>query len=184
MASTFRGGVMFRVQGDEIVSSGPLKGANKRALELQLDLPNGTTDGQIDLAYSKIETGIGASVTTVYDLIGSLTDLSGGAVSFAEVVTIAIRNLSATAANWLSVGPDATAGFGVVATNKGFWADASDRSVVMADYDSSSGDSGWLILHCRSGVPASAGTSDELAVITQSGTSANTWEIVILGRSA
>ena len=184
MASTIKGKVYLVVEGDEQVSSGPLKGVNKRALELLLDLPNGTTDGKIDLCYSTIATGIAASTTTVYDLVGSLTDLSGTTISFAEVVTIAIRNLSATAANYLTMGPDATNGFGVVASNKGFWADASDRSVISACYDSQTGDGGWEIKHCRAGVACAAGSTDELAVITQGGTSANTWELVILGRSA
>lgn len=184
MASTIRGSIQFRVQGDEIVSDGPLKGKNKRALELLLDLPNGTTDGKIDLVYSAQASGIGASVTTVYDLAGALTDLSGATITFAEVTTIAVRNRSATAANYLEVGPDATNGFGVVAANKGFWADASDRNVVNASYDTQTGDGGWLILHARDGVTVTAGSADEIAVITQGGTSANTWDIVVLGRSA
>ena len=77
----------------------------------------------------------------------------------------------------LEIGPHATNGFGVLATNKGFWKDATDRNVLPAD----SGNS-WLILHCRSGIPAAAGSTDILAIITQSGTSANTWELLILGR--
>jgi len=184
MASTFTGGLTFKIEGTEVVSSGPLKGSNRHALETFLNLPNGTSDGQIDLVYSKIETGIGASVTTVYDLAGSLTDLSGTTITFVDVVTIAVRNESATAANYLLVGPDATNGFGVVSSNRGFWADASDRNVLNAEKDTQSGDSGWLILHARDGVAVAAGSTDELAVITQGGTSSNTWSIVILGRSA
>ena len=184
MASTCKGSTYFRILGEEVVSDGPLKGRNKHELELSLDLPTGTANGNIDLVYSDYQTGIAASTTTVYDLVGSLTNLSGATISFAEIVTIAIRNRSATAANVLTVGPDATAGFGVLASNKGFWADASDRSVIPADYDTQTGDGSWLILHSRGGVPCAAGSTDELAVITQSGTSANAWEIVILGRSA
>lgn len=41
----------------------------------------------------------------------------------------------------------------------------------------------WLVLHCKGGVPVAAGSTDELAVITQSGTSSNTWDIMILGRN-
>jgi hypothetical protein len=184
MASTFKGQLAFRIEGQEVVSDGPLKGSNKRALELLLDLPNGTSDGEIDLAYSAKVADIGASVTTVYDLAGSVTDLSGDTITFAEVTTIAIRNLSSTAANYLTIGPDATNGFGVVASNQGFWADASDRNVIPANYDSQTGDSGWVILHCRSGVAVAAGSTDEIAVDTQSGTSANTWELVIFGRGS
>lgn len=188
MANSFTGRLIFRVEANERFAAATVEAAGgsaiKYLMELGLDLRNGTTDGQIDLAYGTRVTGVAASTTTVYDLAGSLTDKSGSTITFAEVTTIAIRNLSSTAANYLTVGPDATNGFGVVASNKGFWADASDRNVVPANYDSSSNDGSWLILHSRGGVPVAAGSTDELAVITQGGTSANTWEIVIMGRSA
>jgi hypothetical protein len=143
------------------------------------DLANGTSNGAIDTSYHEIITGIGASTTTVRDLVGSLTDEAGNTLTFAEVVLIACRNLSSTAANVLEIGPDATSGFGVLSSNKGFWKDASDRNVLPAD-----GGKSWLILYSDAGVPAAAGSTDELAIITQSGTSANTWELLILGRSA
>jgi hypothetical protein len=184
MASTMKATVQFSIRGAEVVSDGPLKGVNRRELELFLDMANGTSDGECDLVYSDQKTGIGASVTTVYDLDTSLADLSGGALDFAEVVLIAIRNRSSTAANYLLIGPDATNGFGVVASNKGFWADASDRNVVPADFNSQDGDGSWVILHSRGGVPVAAGSTDELAVITQGGTSSNTWDLLIIGRSA
>lgn len=184
MASTIDGGIVISLKGKEKVSSGPLKGVNDHTLQLFLDLANGTSNGEIDLVYSKQETGIGASVTTVYDLAGSLTDLSGTTITFAEVVLVAIRNRSSTAANRLHIGPDSSNGFGVEASNKGFWADATDRNVVAADYNSQDGDGSWVILMSRGGVPVAAGSTDELAVITQGSTSANTWDLLILGRSA
>ena len=184
MASTMKARVQYLIEGTEVVSDGPLKGVNKRELRLFLDLANGTSDGECDLMYSDQKTGIGASVTTVYDLAGSLSDLSGTTITFVEVVLIAVRNRSSTAANYLEVGPDSTNGFGVVASNKGFWSDASDRNVVPADFNSDDGDGSWVILHSRGGVPVSAGSTDELAVITQGGTSSNTWDIVVIGRSA
>jgi len=184
MASTMKATVQFSIRGVEVVSDGPLKGVNQRELTLFLDMANGTTDGKCDLVYSDQQTGIGASVTTVYDLDTSLADLSGGALDFAEVVLIAIRNRSATAANYLLIGPDATAGFGVVASNKGFWADASDRNVVPADFNTQDGDGSWVILYSRGGVPVAAASTDELAIITQGGTSANAWDLLIIGRSA
>jgi len=184
MASTMKARVQYLIEGTEVVSDGPLKGVNKRELRLFLDLANGTSDGECDLVYSEQKVGVGASVTTVYDLDTSLTDLSGSAIDFAEVVLIAIRNRSSTPANYLTIGPDATNGFGVVASNKGFWADASDRNVVPADFNSDDGDGSWVILHSRGGVPVAGGSTDELAVITQGGTSSNAWDIVIIGRSA
>lgn len=184
MSSTIKGHVSVSVVGTEVFTAVLERGTIDYEIAVDVRLPNGTTAGKIDLAYGTRAVGIGASATTVYDLAGSLLNKSGGTITFAEVVTIAIRNRSATAANYLTVGPDATNGFGVVASNVGFWADASDRNVVPADFDASTGDGSWLILNCRSGVAVAAGSTDELAVITQGGTSANTWDIVILGRSA
>ena len=153
------------------------KGVKEHRYQAILDLANGTADGQINKVYSKVETGIGASVTTVRDLVGSLTDEEGSTLNFDEVVLLAVRNLSSTAANYLSIGPDATAGFGVVASNRGFFADASDRLTLPAD-----GGDAWVVVYSKAGIPAAAATTDELAIITQSATSANTWELLVLGR--
>ena len=176
MSTTYSGSVALDILFNEVISSGLTSGPLPTRLQLALDLPNGTADGNINVAYAKREAGIGSAVTTVYDLIGSLTNKEGTVINFDEVVLIAVRNLSSTAANWLSIGPDVSNGFGAVASNKGFWADASDRSVVPADGGS------WMVLYSVAGVPAAAGSTDEIAVITQSGTSANTWDILILGR--
>ena len=177
MSSTVSGSLSLNILAREILASGIKKGVIDHSFSSLLDLPNGANDNQINRAYSKVETGIAASVTTVYDLVGSLTDGEGVTMSITEVVLIAIRNLSSTAANWLSIGPDATAGFGAMASNKGFWADASDRNTLAADGDS------WLVLYSKGGVPAAAASTDELAVITQGGTSLNTWQILVLGRT-
>jgi len=178
MAATYAAKVLLDLAFTEVISSGMKAGPVTSRLLEQLDLVNGTNDGQIDRAYAKTETGIGSAVTTTYDLTGSLTGLDGTPINFAEVVLVAVRNKSATAANWLSVGPNASTGFGVVTSNKGFWADVSDRNVVPADGDS------WMVLYSKAGVPVSGGSTDLLAIITQSGTSANTWDLFILGRSA
>lgn len=174
--STVSGSINLSILAREILQAGISKGVVNREFSSLIDLPNGTNDNQINKCYAKRETGIAAATTTVYDLIGSLTDEDGTTINFDEVVLIAIRNLSSTPANVLSVGPDATAGFGALASNKGFWADASDRSVIVADGDS------WLVMYSKSGVPAAAGSTDELAVITAGSTSLNTWDILILGR--
>lgn len=175
--STVSGHVTLQITADEIMAAiGGGGGVYQHEIQELLDLAYGTSDGQINKAFSKVETGIGAAVTTVYDLIGSLTDKDGTVINFDEVVLIAVKNLSSTAVNYLSVGPDATAGFGVVASSKGFWAAAADRNILPADGNS------WLVLHSRGGVPAAAGSTDELAVITQGGTASNTWFLIVLGR--
>lgn len=176
MSSTYNGKIAIEILFNEILSAGLRTGRLETKFSVAVDLITGTADNNINVGWAKQETGIGASVTTVYDLIGSLTNSEGTVINFDEVVLIAIRNRSTTAANYLSVGPDATNGFGVVSSNVGFWADASDRNVVPADGGS------WVVFHCKGGVPAAAGSTDELAVITQGGTSANTWDIMVLGR--
>ncbi|NBU17400.1 MAG: hypothetical protein EBS48_10425, partial [Actinobacteria bacterium] len=176
-ATTVSGRFSLDILFNEVISSGNQKSGvlQSRFADL-VDLSTGTADNQVNVAYAKTETGISASTTTVYDLVGGLTSTDGTTLNFDEVVLVAVRNKSSTAANYLTVGPDATNGFGVIASNKGFWADASDRSVLAADGNS------WLVLHSKGGVPAAAGSTDELAVITQSSTSANTWDLLVLGR--
>lgn len=178
MATTISAKFLLDLSMQEIIETGGKVGPVTSRLLANYDLNNGTSDGQVDRGYYKRETGIGASTTTAYDVVGALNNTEGQSISMAEVVLVAVRNLSTTATNYLTVGPKATNGFGVVASNKGFWADASDRNVLAADGDS------WLVLYCKGGVAAAAGSTDELAVITQGGTSANTWDIMILGRSA
>src|SRR5262245_32680731 len=117
----------------ETITKGRTAGPLTTRFQELYDLTNGVSDGQIDLGYAKTETGIGSAVTTVYDLVGGLTNNEGTTISFAEIVLVAVKNRSTTAANYLLVGPDATNGFGVVASNKGFWNDATDRNVVAAD---------------------------------------------------
>jgi hypothetical protein len=143
-----------------------------------IDYANGTLDGQIDRVYSIVESGIGSAVTTNYDLAGSLKDRANNTITFAEVTMILLVNLSSTAANALQIGPGASNGFGVLATNKGVWADATDRTVVMAGADD------YFLWVSKVGCPVTATTGDILSVITQTGTSANTWLLVVAGRSA
>lgn len=162
----------------ETYNSGGKKAVIDKSIQFLYDLANGTSDGQINVSYHVKTTGI-ANTTTVYDLIGSLTDEEGNTLNFDEVVLIAIRNLSSTAANYLTIGPDATNGFGAVSSNRGFWSAAlgsGGGTVVAAD-----GGDAWTIFYAKAGIPAAAGSTDELSIVT-TGTSGNTWELVILGR--
>ena len=176
MSTSFNASAYVEIVMNELITSGNLKSGNIPTVWRigPTDFANGTALGQINVGYYKKETGIGSAVTTVYDLVGSLTNTEGTVINFDKVKLIAIRNLSSTAANYIEIGPDATAGFGVVASNLGFWKDASDRNIVCAD------GSCWMILYNYTGVPAAAGSTDELAVITQS-TTGNTWELLVLG---
>lgn len=177
MSTTYNGKVSLDALFNEIVSVANQKtGVVTSKFSFLVDLATGTSDNQINVAYADTKTAIGAGVTTVYDLIGTLTSTDGTTLNFDEVVLIALRNRSSTATNFLRVGPDATNGFGVISGSYGFWSDASDRNVIPADGYS------WMVLHCKAGVPAAAGSTDELAVVTDGGSSGNTWDIMILGR--
>jgi hypothetical protein len=176
-ASTFKATLNLDLLLTEIVSGGLQNGPIPSRFLEAFPLPNGTSDGQINVGYYKRESGI-ANTTTAYDLVGSLTNISGTVINFDEVVLIAIKNLSTTAANYLTIGPDATNGFGAISGNKGFWSAAlgsGGGTVVAADGGS------WTVFHSYTGVPATAGTADKLSVVT-TGTSANTWDIIIIGR--
>ena len=177
MSSTFKATLNLDLLLTEIVSSGLMNGPLAPRFLEQLNMMTGTSDGQVNVGYYKRESGI-ANTTTTYDLIGSLKDNSQTTINFDEVVLIAIKNLSTTAANYLTIGPDATNGFGAISANKGFWSAAlgsGGGTVVTADGGS------WTVFHAYTGVPATAGTGDKLSVIT-TGTSLNTWDIIIIGR--
>jgi hypothetical protein len=175
MATTFNAKLSIEALFNEIVQSGNQKMGNLQSrFQFIQDLPTGLLDTNINVGYAATSTGIGASTTTSYDLIGGLSSSTGTVINFDEVVLIAVRNRSSTAVNYLSVGPHATNGFGVLAANVGFWNNAADRSIVPAD--------SWTLWYSKGGVPAAAASTDVLAVITGGSASAATWDILILGR--
>lgn len=183
MATTVTGRLVVDLEAIQNIVSGIENTPAKAAIRKFIELSNGTTDGKIDMAYWKTETGIGASVTTAYDLAGTLTNREGTTLTFAEVALIYVANKSGTAANFLYAGPGDD--FGVIGSNRGFWSANTWRASINADYSSGDPNSGsFLLLYAYGGVPVTAGTADDFSVITQGGTSSNTWDILILGRSA
>jgi len=185
------GKVNMTIVGREILNSGIRTGAIPANILIDMDLRNGTSNGQIDLVYAVTETAKAASSTTVYDLAGTLTDSLGNTLTFVEVVLIAIRNRRNTALAWLSIGPDATNGFGGLSGNKGFWAadvaaDADNLSIVgPAVGTDEKKDMAWLVVHDPTGVPVTGGSADELAVICSAvAGDVNSWDLIIMGRSA
>ena len=174
--STASARVLMDFEIRDIINDGVRRGHLSPKMLLSLAFRNGTSDGQINKVYGVTTSDVAASTTTVVDLIGSLTDVDGAVINFDEVVLLVIHNTRTTALAYLSVGPDATAGFGTLASSLGFWADATDRSIVAPD--------GWLVLYSPAGVPAAAGSTDELAIITSAvAGSTNGWELIIAGRA-
>lgn len=174
--------VNIDIQAVELLNVGIRAGAIPAKFQISTDLNNGTSDGQIDLMWTKNETGIAASSTTSYDLTGSLKDSFGSNVNFAEVVLIAVRNNHATQAKSILVGPHAVNGFGKLAANKGFWG-------ATADVTNGSGNNVnagcWTVLYDLAGVPVGAGASDILAVVAAAvAGDTYAWDVLVLGRSA
>ena len=148
-----------------------------------LELNTGITDDKIDIAWSTSEASIAASTITSYDLVGtSLKNKFGQSVSFAKVVLIAIKNKRFDPLAYLDIGPHATNGFGRLASSLGFWpadiaADADQGSIVAPG--------GWAVFYSPAGVPAAEGVNDILRVTTSAVVGAiNSWDILVLGRSA
>lgn len=182
MSVTATARVLLDVEIIEVIKDG-IKAGNihPRVLE-SLDLTNGTTDGSIDLVYGVTVTGAAASLTTVYDLAGTLTDAEGSTITFAEIALIVLRNRRTTALAYLIVGPDTSAGFGALSSSLGFWGAgvtaANGGGNVVAP-------SSFLCLYNAAGVPVAAGSTDELAVVTSGvASSDNSWDLILAGRSA
>lgn len=183
MSSTFNATLSLDLIASELFATGNKRGPIPAHILANARMATGTSDGQINKAWYKVYTGIGSSTTTSVDLIGTLTDTSGDTINFDEVVLIFIRNLSSTAVNYLEVGPHATNGFGVLASNRGVWKDVSDRIIIPADPTASStGGGAFFLWYNVAGVPAAAGSTDILAITTGGSASGATFEILILGR--
>lgn len=170
------------IRAQELLSAGIRAGVIPSNFHVLLDLTTGTADGQADLVYATTASSVAASTVTSYDLAGSLFDSFGAALTFAEVCLIAVRNKRTTALAYLDVGPHATNGFGRLAGSRGFWpadaaGDADQGSIVAPD--------SWLVLYAKDGVPVTAGTGDVLRVTTSGvAGSTNTWDLLVIGRSA
>lgn len=183
MSSTFNAALHLDLIATELFASGNKRGPLPARILSDVRMATGTADGAINKAFYKQYTGIGAGVTTSIDLVGSLTDASGDTINFDEVVLIFIRNLSSAAANYLEIGPHATNGFGVLASNRGVWKDISDRTILPADSTAANLGGGAFFLHYNvAGVPAAAGSTDILAITTGGSASAAAFEVLILGR--
>jgi hypothetical protein len=170
------------IEAKQVLSNlGIASGVVPVRFEAFTDLLNGTATGKIDRAYYVRETGKAASGTTTYDLSGSLTDVYGNAVVFAEVALIAIKNLRNTASAYIEIGPGDT---NPVATGaNSFWGTTSSKTRVPAS--ATTGQEGWVIMYSGEGQPIAAGSADTIDVDT-SGVAGdtNSWDLLILGRSA
>lgn len=172
--------VSLQITARDIINSGLKAGVVPINFASVIDLNNGLTNANIDLAWSASRVGMAASGTTTMDLHGALTDSFGNTVQFAEVVLIALRNNRTDAGAYIVLAPGALP-FGRLAAGSGFWpadlaADADQGSVV--------GPGAWLCLYDPTGVPTAAGVTDQIQITTSAVVgSTNSWDILVLGRS-
>jgi len=174
--------VSLQITARDVLNSGLSRGVIPIQFSQVLELNNGLTDANIDLAWSVTRVAMPASATTNMDLHGALTDSFGNVVQFAEVVLIALVNNRLDAGAYLLLAPAAANGFGRLTTSKGFW-----PADIAADGDQGNivGPSSWLCLYDPTGVPTAAGTADILSITTSAVVGAtNGWSILVLGRSA
>lgn len=133
----------------------------RHALSQVVDVATGTSDGQMDRAYST--AGTASSTPTDIDLTGSLSSALGSA-NFVDVSLIMIKNTGSTTT--LRIGGDANflALFGA----------AADFLLLPAG--------GCICWYAPAGIGVTATTGDILQLDTASGTT--TYQAVIGGRSA
>lgn len=134
---------------------------------------NGTGDGAADRV-AKISGTLTATTTTI-DLLSSLTDIYGAAVSFVEVRAIIIRNTSTSAAKILKLGAGSNPAFA------GLFGATGDIIIIPAV-----GPTGlpfvWSAGYDGGGLIPVAGTGDILTL--DSGAQTVTYEGLIIGVSA
>ena len=180
--------IVLDITAYNILSAGINAGMIPAKFQKLMDVNSGTSEGQIDLVYAKTENAKAASTTFSYDLAAGVTDTYGSALTFVEVVLIAIKNRRQTAQATLSIGPHATNGFGALSAGRGFWNAAlgsGGGNIVMPASTTTNDRESWLVMYSEQGVPVTAGTGDVLAVATSAVSGdTNAWDILILGRSA
>lgn len=182
--------VSLNIRGFQSLTNGLQNGTVPIDVLEMFDLQNGTADGKCDCVYYGRASSVAATTTTSYDLVGAaLLDIAGNAIVFAEVCLIAVRNLRTTALAYIQIGPHATNGFGKLASSKGFWGATADITNgggnVVGPASSSSDRTSWHVMYDEVGVPCVAATSDILAVLTSGvAGSTNSWDLLIVGRSA
>jgi len=140
-------------------------------------MPNGTSEGQIDLVWQRQLTFPDSGTPINYDLDGAMVNAFGELVTFVELTTIYLVVISTTGGDGLSIGPGATDPIVTGATSLF----GSSGSVVVPKARSAS-EPGIALLHSPQGVPISSGASQ--LDVTRLGSGTVTAIIKFIGRSA
>jgi hypothetical protein len=144
------------------VGSGKFTGTGALNHAISNNYPVGSAAGQVDTVYTKGRT-VAASGTPDSVTLSSLTDPAGNAIAFVHVVDMILENTDTT--NTLTVGGG---------TNAVSWLPTAGIAVPPG---------GALILHAPSGQAITAGSTDQLQVVTSGGTNI-AYNLTITGRSA
>lgn len=135
--------------------------------EMLLSMATGTSNSQSDKVWSDTRTL--ASTSEDLDLAGSLLDIEGNAITFAEVTLMAFYNTNTTSGNLLKIG-------GASSNQFINWV-ANSTDIVNV------GANGILIVSAPvGGWAVTAGTGDKLKIDSPSATV--TYNVLIVGRSS
>lgn len=168
--------VKLTILANEILNKAIQAGVVPSTILEDLDLRNGTSCGQIDVVFARSEDTIAASTTTTYTLDTGENDSFGEPIAFVEVVLVLLRNTRCAVGAYLELGANGINGFGALNANKGFWKTQPDRTIVAPG--------GWACMYEPTGVDVD-GTHSDLDVATSAVVGdINSWDILILGRSA
>jgi hypothetical protein len=129
---------------------------------------SGTGTDQTDLVWSN-RSAVASGGNDVIDLRGGITDTFGTSIAMAKGCAVLMYNRDTTDGEDFRIGPDATNGW------VGPWLDASDRTRVPAG--------GLFLWVDPNGQAIAAGSTDELYV-ENNGSTENTYDIFVSGKSA
>jgi hypothetical protein len=143
-------------------------------------LRDGTTNDKIDLIWSdtrSLTTGASEDI----DLAGGVTDIFGNTLTFVEVSHLFFFNHDTTAGEYFRMGPAASNGWYGVTTP--FL--ATGDSVIIRPSATVDGITypGFAWFSAPTGYVVTAGSADSIG-ITNSGSTTNSYSMIVLGRSA
>lgn len=143
---------------------------NKINKAYQVDLTTGTSQNQFDVGYDN-SGSIAASGNQDFDFVGALTDRLGTTISALKVIALLVINTSTTAGIDLKVGNGGS-------NEWTSWKGAA------GDYVTVRSTGAMVIVAPNDGYSLVNGASDSLRLTNASGSSACTWELYMLGRTA
>lgn len=136
----------------------------------------GTGVKQRDRGFQRQYT-IAAGATQEIDLASALADIYGGTVTFAKLCDLRVLNHSTTLT--LTVGPNATNGFG----GSGAWWSGTTPTQTVA-LASGEDEPGEYYANNPAGATVTGGTGDKLAITAAAGSGSATVTVQLLGKSA